>query len=129
MRVARLFLCAALPLLAAGCSKSDQGNAEAAASAEASIQAALAKLSPEDRALAEAQYWCPAMPDHRLGSMGPPIAVEAEGKKVFVCCKGCAKVASNNPAHTLKVVEKLKAYKAAGTTPDLKELAYPDADQ
>ena len=50
--------------------------------------AALSKLSPEDRALAESQRICPVtkMP---LGSMGAPPKVDVNGRAVFICCKGC----------------------------------------
>ena len=52
------------------------------------ISANLAKLSPEDRALAEKQKTCP-ISDEPLGSMGVPIKTKIDGKDVFVCCKGC----------------------------------------
>src|SRR5207302_3649675 len=39
---------------------------------EDKIQAELAKLSPEDRRLAEAQGYCPVLEANRLGSMGTP---------------------------------------------------------
>ncbi len=52
------------------------------------ISANLAKLSPEDRALAEKQKTCPVS-DEPLGSMGVPIKTQVDGKDVFVCCKGC----------------------------------------
>ncbi len=52
------------------------------------IAAAMAKLPPEDRALAEQQRNCPVtgMP---LGSMGVPIKVDVNGTSVFICCAGC----------------------------------------
>ena len=52
------------------------------------IIAALAKLSPEDRALAERQRFCPVA-DFPLGSMGTPPKVELDGAAVFICCEGC----------------------------------------
>ena len=52
------------------------------------ISANLAKLSPEDRALAEKQKTCPVS-DEALGSMGVPIKTKIDGKDVLVCCKGC----------------------------------------
>ena len=39
---------------------------------DAAVRAELAKLSPEDRALAEAQKWCAINSEDRLGEMGPP---------------------------------------------------------
>lgn len=55
---------------------------------QAEINEALAKLSPEDRALAEKQRTCPVT-DEPLGSMGTPIKVTVGGREAFVCCEGC----------------------------------------
>jgi Cu(I)/Ag(I) efflux system membrane fusion protein len=73
--------------------------------ADADIEAALAKLSPEDRKLAEAQKICPVS-DHALGSMDAPVAIEVEGKKVWVCCKGCEDPLKADPAKYLAKLEK-----------------------
>jgi hypothetical protein len=73
------------------------------------VQAALAKLSAEDRRLAEEQRFCPIQPNNRLGSMGVPVPVEVKGRRVFLCCKGCKDDALANPDQTLAQVEKLKA--------------------
>jgi Cu(I)/Ag(I) efflux system membrane fusion protein len=54
----------------------------------ANIAAAMAELSPEDRALAEKQKVC-LVADGALGSMGAPIKVEVKGHTVFICCEGC----------------------------------------
>jgi hypothetical protein len=69
----------------------------------AEITQALAKLSPEDRALAEKQKICPVT-EEPLGSMGAPIKVAVEGREVFVCCEGCVDELKNNFA---KYEEKL----------------------
>ena len=52
------------------------------------IAAAFAKLSGEDRSLAQEQRLCPVT-DLSLGSMGAPIKVNVHGRPVFICCKGC----------------------------------------
>ena len=52
------------------------------------ITAALAELSPEDRAVAEKQRICPVTGE-LLGSMGAPMKVEVKGQTVFICCEGC----------------------------------------
>jgi Cu(I)/Ag(I) efflux system membrane fusion protein len=54
----------------------------------AEILAALSELPEADRALALKQKTCPVagMP---LGSMGPPIKVDVDGRAVFLCCEGC----------------------------------------
>jgi len=53
-----------------------------------SVRENLAKLSPEDRALAEKQKTCPVS-DAPLGSMGVPYKVTVKGRTVFLCCEGC----------------------------------------
>ena len=75
---------------------------------DAKIKAALAKLSEADRKLAEAQRYCPAEPENRLGSMGTPVKLDVGGKPVFLCCAGCRDHALADPKATLAEVEKLK---------------------
>jgi uncharacterized protein (TIGR02231 family) len=75
----------------------------------ARVKAALAKLSPEDRRLAEAQVICAIDTESHLGISGPPIKVMLKGQPVFLCCKGCAAEAREHPDETLAMVEKLKA--------------------
>jgi hypothetical protein len=77
------------------------------------IAAVRAKLSPEDRALVEAQEWCAVSTDERLGAMGPPLKLDIQGQPVFVCCKGCKRKAEADPDKTLATVASLKAKKAA----------------
>lgn len=77
-------------------------------SAEAEIRAELAKLSPTDRQLAEAQRFCAVESKNRLGSMGPPVRLMIEGQPVFICCEGCQQDALANPQETLAKVNKLK---------------------
>lgn len=73
----------------------------------AKIAAALAKLSPDDRKLAQAQRTCPVQ-GTTLGAMGVPVKLTLDGKPVFLCCKGCVAEASADPAKTLARVEELK---------------------
>lgn len=75
---------------------------------DALIEAALAKLSAEDRALAEQQRFCPVLPDNRLGVMGTPVKVFVEGQPVFLCCAGCKTKALKDPKATLERVALLK---------------------
>lgn len=78
-------------------------------------EASLAKLSPEDRLLAEAQGYC-AVTTEPLGSMGVPRKLMVNNQPVFVCCKGCESKALANPDKTLAKVEDLKAkVKSEGT--------------
>ena len=73
------------------------------------VAAERAKLSPEDRALVDAQEWCAITNDERLGSMGAPIKIMIKDQPVFLCCKGCTRSATANPEKTLAKVEELKA--------------------
>ena len=77
------------------------------------VRANLAKLSPEERRLAEAQGSCPILPANRIGSMGPPVKLMIEGRPVFLCCGGCVEKANANPRKTLEAVERLKDRESA----------------
>lgn len=72
------------------------------------IATAMAKLSDEDRPLAEAQGYC-AVTAEPLGSMGPPIKLVVNGQPAFVCCKGCERKAKADPDKTIAKVAELKA--------------------
>jgi uncharacterized protein (TIGR03000 family) len=76
---------------------------------EARIAANLAKLSPEDRKLAEAQKVCAVQRDNRLGAMGVPVKVMIHGQPVFLCCQGCEETALADPDKTLAVARELRA--------------------
>ncbi|GIX05089.1 MAG: hypothetical protein KatS3mg114_0958 [Planctomycetaceae bacterium] len=52
------------------------------------MTAALASVSPEDRALIDKQAVCPVA-EYRLGTMGIPKKVNVDGTPVFICCEGC----------------------------------------
>lgn len=104
-RFLALVFCTAL---AAGCTESAPTPSAAKDEKAEKVKAALAKLSPEDRALAEEQKYCPET-DEPLGSMGTPIKVMVKDQPVFVCCKGCDKAVLKDPDATLKKVEEFKA--------------------
>jgi Cu(I)/Ag(I) efflux system membrane fusion protein len=72
------------------------------------VEASLAKLSPDDRRLAESQKSCPVL-GTQLGAMGPPVKVMLEGQPVFLCCSGCKQKAQDNPKEILAKVAELKA--------------------
>ena len=71
------------------------------------IRAALEKLSPEDRKLAEAQIFCAIDQESALGTMGPILKVMAKGQPVFVCCKGCEAEAKAHPDEALLQFQRL----------------------
>lgn len=75
---------------------------------EAEIKENLAKLSPEDRALAEKQQYCVEQTDSLLGSMGVPAKLMIKGEPVFICCKHCEKHALKNPDKTLARAKELR---------------------
>jgi multidrug efflux pump subunit AcrA (membrane-fusion protein) len=84
---------------------------------EAIITAALAKLSPADRKLAEEQKWCAVLDGSRLGSMGVPLKLTLKGRPVFVCCKGCVKPAEANPDAAFERIEKQRKPAVPGPSP------------
>jgi hypothetical protein len=87
-------------------------KAEGDAETEAGIKANLAKLSPEDRKLAEAQRFCAVQGEERLGSMGTPVKLMIKDKPVFLCCGSCKKRALAEADETLARAEELKAKSA-----------------
>ena len=125
MRMLRALILAASVAVAAGCSgERPPAPASSVATASAApapgvpdeVAAERAKLSPEDRSLADAQEWCAVSTDERLGSMGPPLKLDVKGQAVFVCCKGCKRKAEADPDKTLAAIAALKAKKAAGAS-------------
>lgn len=98
-------------LCCAGCQKKATFDATATVKAAEKLKkmnAALGKLSPADRTLAEAQRFCAVMPESRLGSMGTPVKVMIDGTPVFLCCKSCEDDAKSNPKETVAKVASLK---------------------
>jgi uncharacterized protein (TIGR02231 family) len=75
----------------------------------AKVKASLAKLSPEDRQLAEAQVFCAIDQQSPLGINGPPLKLMVKGQPVFFCCKGCQSHARAHPDETLTMLEQLRA--------------------
>ena len=110
-RILRAASFAALALFLTGCGSAPNGTPTAATHSDhnekAEQQANFAKLSDEDRPLAEAQGYC-AVTAEPLGSMGPPIKLVVNEQPVFICCKGCEKKAKSNPDKTLAKVAELK---------------------
>lgn len=84
------------------------------ASDESEIAKTLAKLSSEDRKLAEEQKFCAVMNHERLGGMGVPIKLDVKGEAIFVCCSGCKKKALSKPDETLANVSAMKASNKSG---------------
>ena len=89
----------------------------ATSDADADVEKAMAKLSPEDRKIAEEQYYCPIL-DTRLGTMDspPPAVTLKNGRKVFVCCRKCIDKVKEDEQGALDKVERLKA-KMKGDAP------------
>ena len=95
-------------------SQNNKAEEKAGAVNEKEISETLAKLSPEDRKLAEEQKFCAVMNHERLGGMGVPIKLEVKGEPIFVCCSGCKKKALSNPEETLANVAAMKAANKSG---------------
>ncbi len=90
---------AALPKTEAGDSASNAPQSELANPGEevdSGVSEELAKLPPEDRALAEKQKTCPVT-GALLGSMGVPYKVTVKGQIVFLCCGGCEEKLNKDP--------------------------------
>lgn len=67
-------------------------------------------VSAEEKELAARQRICPVT-ELPLGSMGRPIAVTVQGKKVLLCCRGCEKAIQASPE---KFLARLKATETPG---------------
>jgi hypothetical protein len=111
MKAKDWLLVVGLGLVAAGCTKAPAPDT---AGDEAKIEAALDKLTPEDRKLAEQQKFCALENDHRLGSMGVPHKATIQGETVFFCCKGCEKEARADPD---KIAAKARELRGQSATP------------
>jgi hypothetical protein len=90
----------------------EHGHASSA-DAAVNIEKNLAELSVEDRQLAEAQRYCPVMPEVVLGEMGTPIKMDIDGHAIVVCCEGCVEQAESDPAATLASWSKIEDRMAA----------------
>jgi uncharacterized protein (TIGR03000 family) len=84
---------------------------------DATVETNLAKLSPEDRKLAESQKLCAVQEQVRLGAVGKPVKVTIKGQPVFLCCEACLTRAQNDPDQTLEQVKKNKAKKTPSSSP------------
>lgn len=100
------FLVLSLSSLAWGCAQNSGSPPQP--DKEAQIKAALDKLDPDDRKLAQEQIYCAVRTKSRLGSMGEPIKVMVKDQPVFLCCKSCVKTAEKDPEQTLATAKKLK---------------------
>ena len=105
MRHLSALLCVTI-LAAAGCN--DGKTTQSVSYENPKVKAELDKLSPEDRALVDAQKICPISREE-LGSMGAPIKLTVKDQTVFLCCKSCEKRALASPDETLKRLEEVKA--------------------
>lgn len=97
-----------------GCSKKALANPKATLDSVKKLKkiaASLAKLSPEDRKLAETQRFCAVAEKNRLGSMGKPVKLVISGQPVFLCCGGCTDKANAHPRETLAKAAELKKAK------------------
>ena len=99
-----------------GSTSSPKAPTAAAKGAEGDVQANLAKLSPEDRKLAEEQGFC-AIEMNPLGSMGVPVKVVIKDQPVFLCCEACQTKAVAHADRTLAKVKELKEKKSKTTAP------------
>jgi hypothetical protein len=85
----------------------DHDHAHHAHASLEEIKKQLAKLSDEDRKLAEAQGFCAVRTSTALGSMGVPFKLVIDGRPVFLCCEHCQETALKDPKATLAAVDEL----------------------
>lgn len=97
----------AVPVVSAKTTAATTGTTGAVSEAD-EVKANLAKLSPEDRAIAEKQKYCVEQPDELLGSMGVPVKVTIKDETVFVCCKSCQKNVLKDPDKALAKAKELR---------------------
>jgi len=104
-------LCGAV-LMLAGCGSPDNTGPSAKTKTQAKgpqtdskIEAALAKLSAEDREAATKQKTCPVSGEP-LGSMGVPKKVKVKDREVFICCAACEKPLLDDPDKYLAKLDK-----------------------
>jgi Cu(I)/Ag(I) efflux system membrane fusion protein len=78
-----------------------EGEQAESKTADDGMPADFDKLSPEDRALAWAQKFCP-ITGAPLGSMGTPYKMMLGHRAVFLCCQGCERAVKKDPDGVLK---------------------------
>ena len=64
----------------------------------------LAKLSEEDRLLAEKQKIC-LVGGEALGSMGAPEKLDVDGTTIFICCRACEREILTNKEKYIELVK------------------------
>lgn len=95
----------------AGCCPSQGSHSQLAgpaSEADSGASTELAKLPPDDRALAAKQKVC-LVTGAPLGSMGVPTKVTVKGRTVFLCCGGCEKELSQNADKYLAQLDRTEA--------------------
>lgn len=71
------------------------------------ISVNLAKLSEEDRLLAEKQKIC-LVGGEALGSMGAPEKLDVDGTTIFICCRACEREILTNKEKYIELVNALQ---------------------
>jgi YHS domain-containing protein len=73
------------------------------------------------------QQYCPVT-GNKLGSMGPPVAVEIAGRTVYVCCAGCVEKLKQDPQKYLDAGgASLSAGTASNATEDYRTSTEPSS--
>jgi len=73
------------------------------------------------------RQYCPVT-GNKLGSMGPPVAVEVAGRTVYVCCAACVEKLKQNPQEYLDTGgANLSASTASDTTGDYRTSTEPSS--
>jgi len=72
------------------------------------VIAALAELSETDRQAVKLQKMCPVA-DGVLGSMGVPIPVDVDGRRIWICCGGCETPLRNDSGKYFAILDNAAA--------------------
>ena len=72
----------------------------------------LAKLSEEDRLLAEKQKIC-LVGGEALGSMGAPEKLDVDGTTIFICCRACEREILTNKEKYIELVNAFQELEGA----------------
>lgn len=93
-----------------GPSKSETTKPSGAAKLSAKELAAIKELPQAEQDVAIAQAVCPVS-NHKLGGMGKPMKVTAEGRTFYLCCDTCEEDLKADPKAVVAKLDKLKAAK------------------
>ncbi|WP_165071575.1 hypothetical protein [Paludisphaera rhizosphaerae] len=82
-----------------------EGPKTSATSLTADEVANIKKLTADDAQAALKQAVCPVS-DENLGAMDVPVKITAEGRTIYLCCKGCEDAVAKDPKKYIAKLDK-----------------------